>query len=281
MSKLTGLQTNFINDCLSGPLTAENTSMAKHIDTRSISANALMAIYQNSAIANITNSLQLSYPVVEKLVGKDFFEQVSREYIFNHWPTTANMDDYGEDFPHFLADVEQAKSLTYLKDVAQLEWRFHQSSLAKDSPGFDWTRLAKISPKETLKLHFLLAPTVAIIKSLWPIDEIWQMNQDNGHRDNIHQGNDHQSNDHQSNDHQDIELCLDRDKDTHIVLFRRGLKTEMMTITMSEFSLLQSLTQDQSFEQAINSAIALDTDISIDLWLAKYIELGVICGFSL
>ncbi len=276
MSKLTGLQTSFINDCLSGALTADNTSMAKHIDTRSISAKALMAIYQNSAIANITNSLQLSYPAVEKLVGKDFFEQASRQYIFNHWPTTANMDDYGEYFPQFLAELVQAKSLTYLKDVAQLEWLYHQSSLANDSADFDWTILAKVPPEEALNLHFLLAPTVELIKSSWPIDEIWQMNQDNGHRANIHQ-----SSEHQSNDHQDIELCLDRDKDTYIVLFRRGLKTEMMTISMSEFELLHSLAKGQSFEQAINSAIALDADISIDLWLTKYIELGVICGFSL
>ncbi|NQY50245.1 MAG: hypothetical protein HRT50_14295 [Colwellia sp.] len=74
--------------------------------------------------------------------------------------------------------MEQAKHLTYLKDVAELEWLFHQSSLGQDSGGFDWTKLAKISPADALQLKFSLAPAVALIKSTHPIDKIWQMNQD-------------------------------------------------------------------------------------------------------
>ena len=261
MSKLAELQANFINDCLSGSLTTDNISMAKELDTSSISAQALMGIYQNSAIANITSSLSLTYPVVEKLVGKDFFEQSSRQYIFTHWPTTANMDDYGENFPQFLAELEQAKHLTYLKDVAQLEWLFHQCSLAKDSIAFDWTLLANVAPADALQLNFILAPAVALIKSTQPIDKIWQMNQKNA-RENS-------------------ELALAGDSETNIVRFRQGLKTEMMSISASEFALLQSFVNGQSFAVAIESATAVDADISIDNTLKKYIQLGVIFGFSI
>ncbi|NQZ27535.1 MAG: hypothetical protein HRT55_14605 [Colwellia sp.] len=90
------------------------------------------------------------------------------------------MDDYGENFPQYLADLQQAKYLTYLKDVAQLEWLFHQSSLVQDSGGFDWTKLEKVAPADALKFKFSLAPAVALIKSTHPIDELWQMNKDNG-----------------------------------------------------------------------------------------------------
>lgn len=265
MTKLAELQANFFKDCLSGPLTENNTSMAKNIDTNVISAQGLMGIYQHSAIDNITSALSLIYPVVEKLVGEDFFKQVSRQYIYLHWPVSPNMDDYGESFPQYLADLEQVKQLSYLTAVAELEWLFHQSCLAKDSKHFDWARLARVAPADVLALKFLLAPSVALIKSTQPIDKIWQMNQDSSA--------------------QNIELSLGGGSDIYIVLFRRGLKTEIMAITASEFALLESFSSvngsGQVFEKAIESAIAIDSQVSIDNALKKYIELGVICGFTM
>ncbi len=265
MTKLAELQTNFIHDCLSGSLTADNTLMANDLDTELISAQGLMGIYQNSAIANITNSLSLSYPVIEKLVGNDFFRAMCKQYIVNHWPTSGNMDDYGDCFSSFLAGFEQAKHLTYLEDVAQLEWIFHQSSLANDSSHFDWTRLAKVASSDNLT--FLLSPSVSLMCSTMPIDKIWLMNQMNAP--------------------ENIELSLDSDSDsdsdsdTFIVLFRQGLKTEMMTVVASEFAFLQSIENGHDFEAAIENAKAVDANIAIDHSLKKYIELGVICGFSI
>lgn len=258
MTTLAQLQTNFIHDCLSGTLTVDKTLMAKDLDTQFISARGLMGIYQHSAIANITNSLRLSYPVIEKLVGKDFFQLMCKSYIVIHWPTTGNMDDYGESFSSFLATFEQVKHLPYLEDVAHLEWLFHQSSLANDNSYFDWTRLAKVTSSDTLT--FLLAPTVSIMRSATPVDKIWLMNQENAPEIS--------------------ELSLDGTSDTFIVLFRQGLKTEMMTIAESEFTFLQSIEKGLDFEATIESAKAVDADIAIDSCLKSYIELGIISGFS-
>jgi len=261
MTKLAVLQNNFIHDCLSGPLTPENTLMANDIDSQFISAQGLMGIYQHSAIANITNALSLSYPVIEKLVGDNFFKAMCREYILQNWPATGNMDDYGECFSQFIAEFKQTKQLTYLEDVARFEWLFHQSSLADDSSNFDWSALASITESDVLKLKFLLSPPVKLINCKVAIDKIWQMNQ--------------------ANAQEDIELCLEENSETFIVLFRQGLKTEMMTIAASEFALLQSFSEGNNFEAVIESARAIDANIPIDSNLQKYIELGLICGFSL
>jgi len=259
MTKLVELQTNFIHDCLSGSLTANNTLMANDLNTQSISAQGLMGIYQNSAIANITNSLSLSYPVIEKLVGKDFFQVMCKQYIVKHWPTSGNMDDYGEFFSSFLAEFDQVKHLSYLEDVAQLEWLFHQSSLANDNSFFDWACLANVASSEAIT--FLLSPSVSIMCSTMPVDKIWLMNQMNAP--------------------ENIELSLDDDSDTYIVLFRQGLKTEIMTVFESEFTFLQSIEDGLNFETAIENAKAVDADITIDHCLKQYIELGIISGFSI
>ena len=79
----------------------------------------------------------------------------------------------------------------------------------------------------------------------------------------------------------DLELALYGASNVFILLYRQGLKTEMMTITASEFALLQAFSNDQLFTRAIESATAVDTNISVDNALKKYIQLGVLCGFSI
>lgn len=261
MTKLAQLQRNFISDCLSGKLNKDNILMAKDIDGSAISAQGLMGIYQNSAIANITHSLTLTYPVIEKLVGEDFFRATCRQFIIVNWPKSGNMDDYGAEFANFLADFEHAKHLIYLKDVARLEWAFHISSLAEDASITDWSTLAQAS--DILQLQFLVTPSLKLISSTFPIDNIWQVNQDNALPDT------------EVNFNNDIQ-----DKSTFLVLFRQQLKTVILSITAGEFALLQAFDNGQTFEKSIVVASENQADFSIDDALKKFIELGIVSGFE-
>jgi len=257
---LAELQRNFISDCLSGKLKPDNILLTKNIDNGVISAQGLMGIYQNSAIANITHSLVLTYPVIEKLLGKEFFSAMCREFIYLTWPKSGNMDDYGGEFADFIAEFEHAKHLLYLKDVARLEWAFHQSSLANDALITDWSTLAQAS--DILQLTFLVTPSLALISSTFPIDKIWHLNQENTTTDT------------------EVEFTDENDNDTFIVLFRQQLKTVVLPITVGEFTLLNAFDNKETFEKAIIAASAKQADFSIDDSLKKFIELGVIGGFE-
>jgi len=261
MTSLAELQRNFISDCLSGKITDANSLVSKDIDTHEISASGLMGIYQSSAIANIIRAMKLTYPVIEKLVGEDFFRACCKKYIQLHWPKSANMDDYGEEFASFLADFEPAKQLTYLTDVAQLEWLFHLSSLASDSNPTDWTRLSSVEADDALQVKLLLAPSVMLISSAFPLDRIWQMNQSN------------------TSMNEDIDLAIEQD--TFLVIFRQNLKTEIMSVNASEFSLLSSFSQQQSLVNAIEHASQKEMSISIDDAIKKCIGLNIISGFKI
>lgn len=262
MIKLAELQRNFISDCLSGKLTNTNSLMSKDIDTREFSAKSLMGIYQSSAIANIIQAMMLTYPVIEKLVGEDFFRASCKKFIRLHCPKSANMDDYGEEFADFLEEFEPAKQLTYLKDVAQLEWLFHLSSLANDSKVTDWSRLSAVPADKALQVKLLLAPTVKLMSSFFPIDKIWQMNQPN------------------SIVNEEIDLALNTSQETFSIVYRSGLKTEIMTVTEGEFTLLLSFNQQHSLANAIETSTRIDSSISIDDVIKKYIELNIICSFK-
>jgi hypothetical protein len=259
VTALAELQRNFISDCLSGKLRKNHTLLTKNIDSRVISAQGLMGIYQNSAIANITHSLILTYPVIEKLVGNEFFTAMCREYIFLTWPQSGNMDDYGVEFPEFLAEFEHAKHLLYLKDIARLEWAFHQSSLAEDATITDWSTLAQAS--DILQLKFLVTPSLSLISSTFPIDKVWHLNQENTSPDTA------------------VDFTDEQDNNTFIVLFRQQLKTVILPITSGEFALLYAFKTGESFEKAIVVASAKQADFSVDDSLKKFIELGIISGF--
>lgn len=257
---LAELQRNFISDCLTGKLKQDKVLLAKDIDSSDISALGLMGIYQNSAIANITHSLLLTYPVIEKLLGAEFFNAMCREFVYLTWPTSGNMDDYGVEFANFLAEFEHAKHLLYLKDVARLEWAFHQSSLADDAPVTDWSTLAQES--EILQLQFLVPPSLSLIESTFPIDKIWHINQENAPTD------------------MEVEFTDEHENNTFIALFRQQLKTVVLPITVGEFALLNAFDNKETFEDAILSASQAQADFVVDESLKKFIELGVVSGFK-
>jgi len=266
MTTLAELQRNFMRDCFSGKPSGTNVLLAKDIDTSLISASGLMGIYQGSSIANIIQALKLTYPVIEKLVGENFFRASCKKFISAHWPKSANMDDYGEEFADFLAGFEPAKQLTYLNDVAQLEWLFHLSSLASDSSPTDWARLSTGEADDALQVKLLLAPSVKLISSVFPIDTIWQMNQPNSAAN--------------KDISKEIDLTQNVDKQTSLIVFRNGLKTEIMAVTVGEFALLSSFNQQQSLANAIEMSIKVESNISIDDVIKTFIELNIICGFK-
>jgi hypothetical protein len=262
MIALAEMQRNFISDCLSDRVATDNTLLTKNIDSRLISAQGLIGIYKNSAKANIIYSLSLTYPVIEKLVGDDFFRMACHHFIIEHWPKSGNMDDYGAEFSDFIAIFEHAKHLIYLKDVARLEWAFHQSSLAIEPHKTDWSTLAQV--QDVLQLEFVLTPSHQFIRSTFPIDKIWQANQNNSSSD------------------LNVDFSCDDNgvgKDIFLIVYRQKLKTKILRVTYGEFALLESFKNERKFEQAIYAATEKQVDFSVDVSLKKFIELGVISSF--
>lgn len=91
-----------------------------------------LAIHRNNWHTNLCQALRLSYPVVERLVGREFFDYCGVNFI-EGWPShSANLDDYGREFPVFLSSFPPASTLPYLGDVAALEAAIEAISAAED-----------------------------------------------------------------------------------------------------------------------------------------------------
>jgi hypothetical protein len=133
-----------------------------------------LAIYRNSCHSTLVNALRLSFPAVQRLVGAEFFDGAAREFIRHHAPASANLNEYGADFPGFLAGFAPAAGLAYLADVARLEWAVNRALHADDLPSLDLARLALLDESALSRVSFSAHPGVSLLRLGFPADAIWR-----------------------------------------------------------------------------------------------------------
>jgi len=259
MTSLSNLQKNFISDCLSGELTDDNVSMESDLDTSNFSAKALMGIYRDSSLGNIIIPMKLTYPVILKLVGEDFFQATCHKYIEEYWPATGNMDDYGAEFAEFLEIFEPAKTLPYLPDIARLEWLFHLSSLSEDSDRIDPKALSEVPQDKYSDLHFVFHPSVYFLSSKHPIHRIWEMSQEGA---------------------EEKTLDLDKAGGAHLVLVRPGLKVDILELVQAECEFLKALYKEKSLYEAFDIATEIDKYFDLGVYVKKHVANGVFSNFT-
>jgi len=140
---------------------------------------ARVGIYRNHAFATLGASLQDTFPVICRLVDKRFFAYVAHEYLREHPPHSRCLVEYGADFANFLADFEPSKALPYLADVARFEWALNIAASMRDTAPLPPRALAEVPANEAAYVAFRLQPSLIYLTSPWPIDAIWQANQEN------------------------------------------------------------------------------------------------------
>ncbi len=145
-----------------------------HIVDDMIAATDRLCIYRNTFIGTLTGALRLTFPVVERLVGAEFFEGSAVAFIERHPTRSAYLNEYGAAFGDFLAEFPPARSLPYLPDVALLEWAVSCAACAPDTPALDPASLANLDEAEQAGLRLLVHPSVRLLEVRYPVDRIWR-----------------------------------------------------------------------------------------------------------
>lgn len=134
------------------------------------------AVYRASYQVNLGQALRDTYPVVNRLVGEDYFGQVARAYLRTYPSRSGDIHEFGADFATFLAARDSAEDLSYLTDVARLEWLAHQAFHAADAEPLTLSGLAELPLEACADLCLL--PCVRLMRSEFPVHRIWQVNQE-------------------------------------------------------------------------------------------------------
>ena len=137
------------------------------------------AVYRNNVMVSLIDALADTYPVVQTLVGEEFFRAMALVFAQNNPPRTAVMAYYGRDFAEFVATFPPAASVPYLADVARLEMARVMAYHAADAAVVQTEALlnALADPEQLSSLRLVLHPSVHVIDSTFAILSIWAAHQ--------------------------------------------------------------------------------------------------------
>lgn len=213
-----------------------------------VAQSACIAVYQNNVFENLRRALADVYPVVARLVGEAFFRQTATRYIRLRPSKDANLEQYGDGFADFLAELPQLRVLPYLPDTARLEWLIHESFHAAEAEQRCTERLRRIAPEEYASVRFELHPACRLLTSPYPIHRIWQVNQPG------YEGDDR--------------VDLSRGG-VNLLLRRRNYVVELEEIAATDFAMFKQFAAGETFSRAYEAVQELHLDFDVRAFLER------------
>jgi len=134
------------------------------------------AVYRNNVVMGLGKALKSRFPVVEKIVGDEFFAAMARVFVMAQPPRSPLLTTYGDGFPAFIAAFAPARELPYLADVARLEAARTRAYHAADAAPIDTGRLTALDSAVVESIRIDMHPSAEIVRSPYPIVTIWAMN---------------------------------------------------------------------------------------------------------
>jgi hypothetical protein len=207
-----------------------------------LSAAEQVDIYRNHYRFTLIDALKATFPVVEKLVGENFFAVMAWRFIGRHPPTGPVLFEYGESLAGFVEECHRLDGLPYLSDVARLEWALNAAYHASDTAAIPLADLAALPPDQVAAVSLKFHPSVRFLRSPYPVDAIWHANQPNAATSTV--------------------VSLD-DGGARLVTYRRGFDIEWRSLTLAEDAFLAALESGVTLETAHSAATALgDFDLA-------------------
>lgn len=139
---------------------------------------ARFAVYRNNVHHSLTQALARRFPVIERLVGAEFFAAMARTFIRDHGPRSPVLLLWGAEFAAFLRGFPPVAGLPYLPDVARLEYARGLAYHAADIQPLDGAALAAAGDPAGLRLR--LSPSLFVLDCDHPAVSIWRANQPGG-----------------------------------------------------------------------------------------------------
>jgi hypothetical protein len=135
------------------------------------------AIYRNNVYMSLIEALADNFPTVVALVGREFFDSMTREYVANCKPSSPSLLEYGRDFPEFIESFHAARGLPYLADVSRLDLAWLNSWSAADAQAMQLADLQAVAADALLDCAVETHPAARLVVSEWPIASIWHAHQ--------------------------------------------------------------------------------------------------------
>lgn len=143
-------------------------------------AGRRFGVYRNNVAVSLRAALHVAFPVIARLLGKTNMDGLAGRFLRAHPPGDPRLMLYGAVFPDYLAALPQLAHLGYLADVARLELALRQSYHAADAEPIARETLAGLDPETLTAARAGFAPALHLLRSHWPVLDIWRFNTEAG-----------------------------------------------------------------------------------------------------
>lgn len=228
---------------------AESLLSEHHPATEVVAPTAHLAIYRNNIRKNFVAALSDIYPLLLKLLGKDYFTQVAKEYVQYYPCRSSNLHDYGEYLPEFIGQFPVLDNFPYLIDIARFEWICHILHFAADATAMALDKLEKIAPEHYEELYFTLHPATGLEKFDWPVLQIMEL----------------------SDQELQDDLIIDK-QTTYLHIMRRDQHLFFTPLSKAEYTFLTAVQNNVPLKRALELTLSIDSNFQLDANLPRWVQ---------
>jgi hypothetical protein len=130
-------------------------------------------VYAHGYVARIIEALDLEYPAVRRILGGDAFAALVERYLGVFPPRSFDLARVGDRLPQLLDFDRLSVELPFLPDLARLERKIADAFTAPDALPVTWGELRGRLPEEVADMPWDASPAVALVRSAWPLRDLW------------------------------------------------------------------------------------------------------------
>lgn len=225
----------------------KNNKITKSLPYSNQESLARLNIYRNNIFGTFSAVLESTFPITKKIIGTKKFKNLVEIYQKKYPAHCGDLNKYPDNFPKILQKLQPS----FLYDLSRLELASHQSYYADDMAEFAINSFHKIKPENFYELTFDLHPSCFLIKSQFPIFEIFTKKQ----------------------------KILGK-KTEFILVERASGSCKIEAITGDEFLFLEYILKKKSLFQIYKKITQSNKNFDIGAMLNKFINNRVICNFN-
>lgn len=216
---------------------------------------ARLHIYRRSCTETQTATLRTTYPAVLALVGETFFDQTARNYRHAHPSRSGNLQVFGDAFAEYLEGVPGCRVLSYLSDVARLEWLRQRAILAPAAASISPEDMADAIREAAESIRIVLHPSVHWFDSRYPVLTIWNY----------------------ALRPTDTNLVLGNDGES-VVLWREEGEVATDAVDPASFACITAFAHGLALDEARTAAVSIDDGFDFAACLESLVVHGLVTG---
>jgi len=218
------------------------------------------AVHRNNVVGSLVEALADTFPVVQELVGVEFFRAMAAVFVRHSPPRSSILAHYGQEFPQFIAGFEPADPVPYLADMAALELArvraYHAADAAALAP--QSLSLALSDASRIGELRLVCHPSVSIVSSRHAVVSLWVA--------------------HQSPDEM---AAIDIDQAEQAIVLRAGLDVLVLRLPPGGAEFAQGLIRGESLADAAGGAAMAVRSFDLSAVLALLMGRGALTSIHL